>query len=52
MVAAGLSNREIAGRLAITATTVKKHLEHSVVRLDVHMRTAAVALARGLRLLP
>lgn len=52
LVAAGLSNREIAGHLVMTTATVKKHLEQSVVRLDVHTCTAAVARARGLRLFP
>lgn len=51
LVAEGLSNREIAGRLVITTATVKKHLEHIYLRLDVHKRTAAVARARNLRIL-
>lgn len=51
-VAEGLSNREIAGRLVITTATVKKHLEHIYLRLDVHNRTAAVARARNLNIIP
>jgi DNA-binding CsgD family transcriptional regulator len=50
-VAEGLSNREIAGRLVITTATVKKHLEHIYVRLDVHNRTAAVARARSMHII-
>jgi len=41
LVAAGLSNQEIAGRLVITPGTVKKHLEHVYSKLDVHSRTSA-----------
>lgn len=51
LVAEGLSNREIAGRLVITTATVKKHLEHMYLRLDVHNRTAAVARARSLKII-
>ena len=52
LIAAGFSNREIARRLVITAGTVKKHLEHIYTRLDVHSRTAAIARARLLNILP
>ena len=52
LVAEGLSNREIAGRLVITTATVKKHLEHMYLRLDVHNRTSAIARARDLKILP
>ena len=51
LVAAGLSNQEIAGRLVITTGTVKKHLEHIYTALDVHSRTSAIAKARTLKLL-
>lgn len=51
LVAAGLSNQEIAGRLVITPGTVKKHLEHIYIKLAVHSRTAALARARHLSLL-
>jgi len=50
-VAAGLSNREIAGRLVVTPGTVKKHLEHVYTKLDAHSRTAALARAREIGLL-
>lgn len=51
LVAAGLSNQQIARRLVITRGTVKKHLEHIYAKLDVHSRTAALARARSLDLL-
>lgn len=50
-VAAGCSNQEIAARLVIERATVKKHLEHIFLKLDVHNRTSAIARARALELL-
>jgi DNA-binding CsgD family transcriptional regulator len=52
LVAAGLANREVAERLVVTPATVKKHLEHIYTKLGVHSRTAAVATARVLGVLP
>lgn len=45
LVREGLTNREIAGRLVISAGTVRTHLENIFETLDVHTRTAAVARA-------
>ncbi len=52
LVAAGKSNREIAGQLFVTVDTVKKHLTHVFNKLGASSRTQAVAQARQLRLLP
>jgi DNA-binding CsgD family transcriptional regulator/tetratricopeptide (TPR) repeat protein len=52
LVAEGMPNREIAARLVIAASTVKKHLEHIYGKLGTPSRTAAVARARALHLLP
>jgi DNA-binding CsgD family transcriptional regulator len=52
LVAAGHSNAEIAGQLVITASTVKKHLEHIYIKLNARSRTSAVAIARTLNFLP
>jgi len=46
----GLSNGEIARRLAITRGTVKKHLERIYIKLGVCNRTGAAI--QGLRLKP
>ncbi len=50
LVAAGLSNRDIASQLVITVGTVKKHLEHIYGKLNVRNRTSAVARGRLLDL--
>jgi DNA-binding CsgD family transcriptional regulator len=42
-LAAGCSNPEIADRLTIAPTTVRKHLENIYAKLGVHTRAAAVA---------
>lgn len=50
LVAAGSSNREVAGQLFISEATVKTHLLHIYAKLDVNDRAAAVGAAfeRGL----
>jgi DNA-binding CsgD family transcriptional regulator len=47
LVAAGLTDAQIADRLGIATGTVNKHLEAVYERLDVHTRTAAAALCHG-----
>lgn len=49
LVATGLSNAEVAGRIGRTEGTVKVHLKNILQKLDAHDRTAAVttALQRG-----
>jgi DNA-binding NarL/FixJ family response regulator len=39
LVAAGLSNREVAERLFVTTNTVETHLRHIFQKLDVRSRT-------------
>jgi DNA-binding CsgD family transcriptional regulator len=43
LVAAGLSNVQVARAIGLSQTTVGKHLENAYARLDVNSRTAAVA---------
>jgi LuxR family transcriptional regulator, maltose regulon positive regulatory protein len=52
MVAAGASNQAIADQLVISLGTVKGHLNHILSKLAVQNRTAAVARARKLGLVP
>ncbi|MFC6235879.1 response regulator transcription factor, partial [Leucobacter soli] len=51
LVAAGLSNPEIAARLVIGESTVKTHLLHVFEKLGVSDRTRAVTRAMQLRLI-
>jgi LuxR family maltose regulon positive regulatory protein len=51
LAAAGLTNREIAQSLSISAETVKKHASAIFGKLGVANRTEAAAKARGLGLL-
>jgi LuxR family maltose regulon positive regulatory protein len=51
LVAAGLSNREIAERLIISVGTVKTHAHNIYGKLNVRGRTQAVARARELDLI-
>jgi LuxR family maltose regulon positive regulatory protein len=51
LLASGLSNSEIAEELILSVGTVKAHVHHIYVKLDVHGRVQAVARARELGLL-
>lgn len=50
LVAAGLSNSQIADQLIVTTGTVKTHINHIFGKLSVQSRTQAVARARELGL--
>jgi len=52
LIAEGLSNQQIAGRLVISVTTVKTHVGNIFNKLGVTSRTQALARADGLGLLP
>jgi DNA-binding CsgD family transcriptional regulator len=49
LVEEGRTNIEIARLLWISPGTVRKHLENAYEKLDVHTRTAAVAVLRALQ---
>jgi ATP/maltotriose-dependent transcriptional regulator MalT len=51
LIAQGLSNKQIADRLAIGIGTVKGHVNHLLSKLNAHSRTEAVARAQLLGLL-
>ena len=50
LIADGLTNKEIAGRLCVSTDTVKRHVEHIIKKLQVSDRTQAAvqAVRRGL----
>ena len=51
LIAAGANNREVAGQLFISESTVKTHLLHIYEKLGVRDRAAAVSEAYKRRLL-
>lgn len=52
LIAAGLSNREIAARVFVSENTVKTHSSRVFDKLGARRRTQAVQLAKELRLIP
>lgn len=51
LMAQGLSNEEIAGKLFISLNTVKTHSSNLFVKLDVKRRTQAVEKAKRLKII-
>jgi DNA-binding CsgD family transcriptional regulator len=52
LIAAGLSNREIAERVFVSENTVKTHSSRVFDKLGARRRTQAVQLGKELRLIP
>ncbi|SEN08776.1 transcriptional regulator, LuxR family [Chitinophaga rupis] len=52
LMAAGLSNQEIAGRLFVSLNTIKTHSSRLFEKMDVKRRTQAVEKAKRLRIIP
>src|SRR3954468_20555007 len=52
LIAAGLSNREIAEKLFVSENTVKTHSSRVFDKLGAQRRTQAVQLGKDLRLIP
>ena len=51
LIAAGMTNQQIAQELVIAVSTVKSHINHIYGKLSVNSRTQAVAQAQTLGLL-
>ncbi len=52
LIAQGMSNREIAGKLFVSENTVKTHCSRAFDKLGARRRTQAVQLGKELGLLP
>lgn len=52
LIAAGLSNQEIADRLFVSTSTVKTHVSSVLAKLDAGRRTEAIAKAKEMRIIP
>lgn len=52
LIAAGMSNREIAGRLFVSENTVKTHSSRLFEKLGAKRRTQAVQIGKTARLIP
>ena len=51
LIASGESNQEIAGKLFVSTSTVKTHINRLYRKLGARSRTQAVARAREINLL-
>lgn len=52
LMAAGLSNQDIADRLFVSTSTVKTHVSNVLAKLDASRRTEAIAKAKEMRIIP
>lgn len=52
LIAAGLSNKEIAARVYVSENTVKTHSSRMFDKLGARRRTQAVQMGKDLRLIP
>lgn len=52
LIAAGMSNKEIADRLFVSTSTIKTHTSSLFMKLDASRRTQAIKRAKDLRILP
>lgn len=47
----GLSNQQIAGKLFLSESTIKKHISNLFFKMDVERRTEAIKKAKELRII-
>jgi DNA-binding NarL/FixJ family response regulator len=51
-IAMGLSNKEIAGKLFVSESTVKTHVSNLLIKLDAKRRTQAIQISKEFQILP
>jgi DNA-binding CsgD family transcriptional regulator len=52
LIAEGLSNQQIAGRLFVSLNTIKTHASNLFLKMEVERRTQAIEMAKRLGLIP
>ena len=52
LIADGLTNQQIAGRLIVSLNTIKTHTKNLFLKLEVERRTQAIEKAKRLSLIP
>jgi ATP/maltotriose-dependent transcriptional regulator MalT len=52
LIAEGLSNQQIAGRLFVSLNTIKTHTSNLFLKMEVERRTQAIEMAKRLGLIP
>jgi two-component system, NarL family, response regulator LiaR len=52
LIAAGLSNKDIAEKLFVSTSTVKTHVSNVLGKLGASRRTEAIARAKEMRIIP
>lgn len=52
LIAAGLSNQDIADRLFVSTSTVKTHVSNVLGKLEAGRRTEAIARAKEMHIIP
>ncbi len=52
LIAAGLSNQDIADRLFVSTSTIKTHVSSILAKFDASRRTEAIAKAKEMHIIP
>lgn len=52
LVCKGMSNKEIAGEMFLSLSTVKTHVSNVLVKLDVKSRTKAIEKSKRMKIIP
>lgn len=52
LICKGMSNKEIAGQLFLSLSTVKTHVSNILLKLDVKSRTKAIEKSKRIKIIP